>query len=85
MCGPHQYDSRFSLSTFLGQVDPWYNSNINGLEASISKLYEMVIVVSMSLQSCYEHYTDMPMLSEKRKKNYENVLINFYTLSEVSQ
>ncbi|XP_077940715.1 phosphoinositide 3-kinase regulatory subunit 6 isoform X1 [Gasterosteus aculeatus] len=36
--GPCQMESRLSLASLLGRVDPWYNSNINSLGAAISKL-----------------------------------------------
>ncbi|KAI9533352.1 hypothetical protein NQZ68_024406 [Dissostichus eleginoides] len=35
---PCQEGGTLSLSSFLGRVDPWYNSNINSLGAAISKL-----------------------------------------------
>lgn len=38
---PCQYGGRLSLASTLGRVDPWYNSNINSLGATISKLAEM--------------------------------------------
>lgn len=41
-CHPRDDDSIYSLSSFLGQVDPWYDSNVNGLQTSINKLCEMV-------------------------------------------
>ncbi|XP_041813189.1 phosphoinositide 3-kinase regulatory subunit 6 isoform X2 [Chelmon rostratus] len=33
-----QDEGRLSLASLLGRVDPWYNSNINSLQALISKL-----------------------------------------------
>ncbi|XP_078017792.1 phosphoinositide 3-kinase regulatory subunit 6 isoform X1 [Epinephelus lanceolatus] len=38
---PCQNGCRLSLASTLGRVDPWYNSNINSLGATISKLAEM--------------------------------------------
>ncbi|XP_035510884.1 phosphoinositide 3-kinase regulatory subunit 6-like [Morone saxatilis] len=38
---PCQEEGRRSLASLLGTVDPWYNSNINSLEAEISKLARM--------------------------------------------
>ncbi|XP_051244356.1 phosphoinositide 3-kinase regulatory subunit 6 isoform X2 [Dicentrarchus labrax] len=38
---PRQKEGRRSLASLLGTVDPWYNSNINSLEAEISKLARM--------------------------------------------
>ncbi|XP_069380774.1 phosphoinositide 3-kinase regulatory subunit 6 isoform X2 [Paralichthys olivaceus] len=36
--GPCQDEGRLSLAGLLGRVDPWYNSNINSLRATISNL-----------------------------------------------
>ncbi|XP_038550309.1 phosphoinositide 3-kinase regulatory subunit 6 [Micropterus salmoides] len=37
---PCQNDGRLSLASYLGRVDPWYNSTVNGLGAAIPKLAE---------------------------------------------
>lgn len=37
-----------TLAGYLGSVDPWYDSNINGLGAMILKLAQMVIFLHFS-------------------------------------
>ncbi|KAI4785856.1 hypothetical protein KUCAC02_037506 [Chaenocephalus aceratus] len=41
---PCQDGGTLSLSSLLGRVDPWYNSNINSLGAAISKLTGKVTI-----------------------------------------
>lgn len=47
-------ESRLSLASLLGRVDPWYNSNINSLGAAISKLAGTVTKESM-ISTLFRH------------------------------
>lgn len=51
---PCQNDGRLSLASYLGRVDPWYNSTVNGLGAAIPKLAEPVTIDLNNLHPCWD-------------------------------
>ncbi|XP_062264071.1 phosphoinositide 3-kinase regulatory subunit 6 [Platichthys flesus] len=69
--GPGPDEGRLSLAGLLGRLDPWYNSNINILRATISNLSDQNLFLLDTLcyyLRCGTQPVNLPMYSVKMKR-----------------